>query len=148
MPGRVRTRRGAFLSDTDKFDAQFFAIPDDEAAQTDPKQRLLLEVAWEALEDAGLPLDGREERDLGVFVGLSAADYAAIQNRHYASVGHYTSVGVKCYMGANRLSYQFNLTGPSIVCDTACSTGMTALGIACDAIWAAAPGRRSVRPMT
>ncbi|MEX1256304.1 MAG: SDR family NAD(P)-dependent oxidoreductase [Gemmatimonadota bacterium] len=133
--GRIRTQRGAFLKDTDKFDALFFSIPEDQAAQSDPKHRMLLEVAWEALEDAGYPVDGVTERRMGVYVGLSGNDYSTIQHRHGSTIGAYTAADGKHYMGANRLSYHFNFTGPSISCDAACATGATALALACQSIW-------------
>lgn len=134
-PGRTRTRRAAFIEGYDRFDNEFFGIPRDQAAQTDPKQRLLLQVAWEALEDGGVVVDRSKPRDFGVFMGLSGNDYSAIQHGHTSSIGSYTAVGGKHYMGANRISHQFNFTGPSVACDAACATGATALALACESIW-------------
>jgi len=75
-PGRIYSRWGAFLEDVQGFDAEFFGISPREARRVDPQQRMLMEVAWEALEDAGIPPDGLAGSVTGVWVGISGHDYS------------------------------------------------------------------------
>jgi acyl transferase domain-containing protein/NADPH:quinone reductase-like Zn-dependent oxidoreductase/short-subunit dehydrogenase/acyl carrier protein len=136
-PGRSYTRRGGFLDQIDRFDAQFFGITPREASAADPQQRLLLEVAYEAIEDAGLTLSSLAGKRAGVHVGISAFDYAAVQffSRERATIDAYTNVGMALSIVANRLSYFFNLIGPSFVVDTACSSSLVATHLGCQSIW-------------
>ena len=131
------TRRGGFLDDIDKFDAEFFGINPREAAHADPQQRLLLEVAYEAVEDAGLTLATLSGRCAGVYVGISTWDYSFLQvkSEERASIGAYTNVGTALCIVANRLSYFFNLIGPSLAVDTACSSSLVATHLACRSLW-------------
>lgn len=96
----------------------------------DPQQRLLLQLAWEACEDAGLPPETLKGQAVGVFIGLSSADYAQTVLRHRDQVDMHTVTGLAASVSANRLSYFFDLTGPSLVVDTACSSGLVALYLA------------------
>ncbi|NDV85374.1 SDR family NAD(P)-dependent oxidoreductase [Aurantimonas aggregata] len=124
---------GGFLDNVDRFDAAHFKISPVEAERMDPQQRLLLETAWRALEDAGLtPQD--LPRDTGVFVGISALDYAALWRAEGLPVDGYLATGNSLAMAANRLSHQFDLGGPSQAVDTACSSSLIALLRARDAL--------------
>src|SRR5260370_2593196 len=120
----------------DQFDPQFFGISPREAPYVDPQHRLLLETAWEAIEDAGLVLDFDRGTDLGVFVGISHNDYQGIQSSSFDhfSIGPYTPTGSAHSIAANRISYCFNLHGPSVAMDTACSSALTAVHAACEHI--------------
>jgi acyl transferase domain-containing protein/acyl carrier protein len=134
--GRSYTRSGGFIDGFDEFDASFFGISPREAACMDPQQRWLLEVAWEALEDAGLPPERLAGSDTGVFVGLFVRDYEQLQlsavNREI--IDAHTGVGVSMGIAANRISYAYNLLGPSLTVDTACSSAMVALHLACQSL--------------
>jgi acyl transferase domain-containing protein/NADPH:quinone reductase-like Zn-dependent oxidoreductase/SAM-dependent methyltransferase/acyl carrier protein len=134
--GKSITRRGGFLDGIDQFDPQFFGISPREAPFVDPQHRLLLETAWEAIEDAGLVLDFEKGTDLGVFVGISHNDYQVIQGTPWDSRGisPHSPTGSAHSIAANRISYCLNLRGPSIAMDTACSSALTAVYAACEHI--------------
>jgi acyl transferase domain-containing protein/NADPH:quinone reductase-like Zn-dependent oxidoreductase/SAM-dependent methyltransferase/acyl carrier protein len=136
-PGRAYARWGGFLEDVDQFDARFFGISPREAAKADPQQRLLLEVAYEALEDAGIPQERIAGSTGGVFVGISSYDYGGMQYRENerSGIDAYTNVGAALCIAANRISYLFDLRGPSLAVDTACSSSLVAAHLACQSIW-------------
>jgi acyl transferase domain-containing protein/acyl carrier protein len=136
-PGKANTRWGGFLEQVDQFDAQFFQISPREAALMDPQQRLLLEVCWEALEDGGQVPQRLTGSRTGVFMGAFTLDYKVLQfsesNRHL--VDSHTATGAMMTLVANRLSYVFDLRGPSVALDTACSSSLVAVHLACQSIW-------------
>jgi len=134
LPGKSIAKRGGFIDGIDQFDPQFFGISPREAPYIDPQQRLLLETAWEAMEDAGLVLDLHNGSEVGVFVGVSHNDYQSIQGGggDRSRISAHTPTGHAHSIAANRISYCFNLTGPSIAMDTACSAALTAVHIACE----------------
>ncbi len=138
IAGKSIARRGGFIDEIDQFDPQFFGISPREAPYVDPQHRLLLETAWEAIEDAGLVLDFEHGTDLGVFVGISHNDYQGIQSTSFDhfSIGPHTPTGSAHSIAANRISYCLNLRGPSVAMDTACSSALTAIHTACEHIWA------------
>lgn len=125
--GRITSRAGGFLADVSGFDPAFFRISPREAAQIDPQQRLLLELAWEGLEDAGIPAGALAGTATGVFIGISANDYAALQWPNPAGATAYTNAGGALSIASNRISYAFDLKGPSLSIDTACSSSLVAL---------------------
>ncbi|WP_030163574.1 type I polyketide synthase [Spirillospora albida] len=128
------TRLGGFLDDVAGFDAQFFGITPREAAVMDPQQRLVLEVAWEAFEHAGLgPASLRGSRT-GVFVGVSAPEYAAFTASDLVSLEPFTATGAALSIIANRLSYLLDLRGPSMIVDTACSSSLVSTHLAVRAL--------------
>src|ERR1700736_5752855 len=136
LPGKSIARRGGFLQEIDQFDPQFFGISPREAPYVDPQHRLILETAWEAIEDAGLGLDLERGTDLGVFVGISHNDYQGIQGTPFdhSGIGPHSPTGCAHSIAANRISYCFNLRGPSVAMDTACSSALTAVHAACEHI--------------
>jgi acyl transferase domain-containing protein len=138
LAGKSIAKRGGFVEGLEQFDPQFFGISPREASHIDPQQRLLLETAWEAMEDAGLVLDLEKGTDLGVFVGVSHNDYQIIQGTPWDSTGitAHSPTGTAHSIAANRISYCFNLRGPSVAMDTACSSALTAVHAACEHIWA------------
>lgn len=135
-PGKMYTRRAAFLGPVDGFDPVFFGISPREAAAIDPQHRLLLEVCWEALESAGLAPDRRAETRTGVFLGLMTADYTRLQiesgDADHADA--YTGIGGDASFAAGRLSYLLGLQGPSMTVATACSSSLVALHLACESL--------------
>lgn len=130
----VQNYRGGFLEDIDRFDAAFFGISSREAKNIDPQQRWLLEVAWEALENAGQAPTHLSGSQTGVFVGISNNDYARKLLNHPSQVDTYVSTGNALGIAANRLSYVLNLKGPSLAVDTACSSSLVALHFACQSL--------------
>ncbi|HEU4726518.1 MAG TPA: SDR family NAD(P)-dependent oxidoreductase, partial [Kofleriaceae bacterium] len=132
--GKTTTRWGGFLSGVDQFDPQFFGISPREASRMDPQQRLLAEVAWEAMEDAGLVPERLAGSPTGVFVGIATGDYGHLQFERLSQIDAYTGTGNAFSIAANRLSYLFDLRGPSMAIDTACSSSLVAVHQACAAI--------------
>ncbi|MFD3539099.1 type I polyketide synthase [Streptomyces sp. NPDC058662] len=127
--------RGGFLDGVDTFDAPFFGISPREAAAMDPQQRLVLELAWEALEDAGiLPATLRGSRT-SVFVGTLRDDYTNLLYLHGAeAVTQHTMTGVNRGVIANRVSYYLGLHGPSMTVDAAQSSSLVAVHLACESL--------------
>ncbi|HEX2494736.1 MAG TPA: type I polyketide synthase, partial [Steroidobacter sp.] len=136
-PGRMNTRWGGFLDQIDRFDAQFFGITPREAEPADPQQRLLLEVAYHAVEDAGLTLAALANKRASVYIGICSWDYSILQLMPEArpAIDAYTNVGSSLCIAANRISYFFNLVGPSLAVDTACSSSLVATHLGCRSIW-------------
>ncbi|GHH83875.1 hypothetical protein GCM10018793_47030 [Streptomyces sulfonofaciens] len=134
--GAAPAAPGGFLADVDRFDAAFFGISPREAALLDPQQRLLLEVTWEALEHAGLSPDGLKGSDTGVFVGITGQDYAQqqIQSIAAADLEAYTLTGGISAFTAGRISYTLGLHGASLTLDTACSSALVAVHLACQSL--------------
>ncbi len=135
-PGHIATRAGGFLGPVNGFDAGFFGIAPREAQGMDPQQRLLLEVAWEALEHAGQAPDRLEGSRTGVYVGVTASDYAYLQlmsGDRALLDAHFTS-GMAHSIVSGRLSYLLGLQGPSLTLDTACSSSLVAVHLACQAL--------------
>src|SRR5437762_225760 len=105
-PGKTPARRGGFIADIAAFDPAFFGISPREAAVMDPQQRMLLETAWRALEDAGLQIDKLPGSDTGVFIGISHSDYHGIQKFGRPDIDLHTSTGGALSIAANRLSHR------------------------------------------
>ena len=123
---------GGFVDGIDRFDAAFFNISPREARHIDPQQRILLELAWEALEDARIPPARLEGRPVGVYMGIFLDEYWDLQRYAApAQVGMHTNTGGTLSIAANRISYFLDLKGPSIAVDTACSSSLTAVHLAC-----------------
>ncbi|MGA4029588.1 amino acid adenylation domain-containing protein, partial [Ralstonia nicotianae] len=132
LPSQVRL--GGFLDRVDAFDAAFFSISPLEAARMDPQQRLALEVAWQALEDAGIAASGLAGSTTGVFIGISTHDYENLQDRAGSELSVYSATGNAGSIVANRLSYCLDLRGPSLAIDTACSSSLVAVHAACQSL--------------
>jgi acyl transferase domain-containing protein len=133
-PGKMCTRYGGFLERIDEFDNHFFTISDREAARIDPQQRILLELGWEALEDAGLPPSKLRGANVGVFVGISLSDYGMMLSSDLRQTDAHSATGTSLCLAANRLSFAFGFQGPSLVLDTACSSSLVAIHLACQNI--------------
>ena len=133
-PGKAYTWAAGVLSDIWSFDPGAFGISPREAEQMDPQQRLLLELVWEALEDAGIPPSSLAGDEVGVFVGASAQDYGNSKLFDIASGDQYFATGNTLSLISNRISYIYDLRGPSFTVDTACSSSLVALNEAVAAI--------------
>jgi len=133
-PGKMITRWGGFVHDVDQFDPNFFGLSLREAQRMDPQQRLVLEVAWEALEDAGLVPAKLAGSQTGVFIGISHSDHNRILYRDLFGIDGYNGPDTYLCIAANRLSYLLNLQGPSMAIDTACSSSLVAVHLACQSL--------------
>ena len=136
VPGKINTRRAAFLDDVRRFDAAFFDITPREAIRMDPQQRIFLETAWHALEDAGLPKATLAGTDTGIFVGVhsQSVDYQTMQFEDLASVDAYSATGTAHDMIAGRLAYWLDFHGPAVAVNTACSSSLLAAHFACQSL--------------
>jgi acyl transferase domain-containing protein/acyl-CoA synthetase (AMP-forming)/AMP-acid ligase II/acyl carrier protein len=135
--GKMSTRWGGFLPGIDQFDPHFFGISPREAASMDPQQRVLLEVAWEALECAGQPPEQLAGTRTGVFIGIGGFDYSNViinYKDHLQVMNAYLGTGIAHSIAANRISYLLDLRGPSMAIDTACSSSLVAIHMACDSL--------------
>ncbi|WP_121825340.1 type I polyketide synthase [Streptomyces rapamycinicus] len=129
-----RVRRGGFLDHPDRFDAGFFRISPREATAMDPQQRLMLELGWEALEDAGIVPDLAAAGRTGVYLGAFSDDYATLFHRGPHEAGEHTLTGLSRGIVANRISYVLGLSGPSLVVDTGQSSSLVAVHLACQSL--------------
>lgn len=135
-PDRIASRTGGFLGDVAGFDASFFGISPREAEQMDPQQRLLLELAWECFERAGIPAGRLAGQAVGVYVGAYnlSIDYQLMQLGQPGGLAPHGSTGAAHSILANRISYAFDLRGPSMAIDTACSSSLVAVHQACQSL--------------
>ncbi|SPM37844.1 polyketide synthase [Mycobacterium numidiamassiliense] len=138
VAGTICNREGGFLSGwkPQEFDAEFFAIPPREAAAMDPQQRLFLEVAWEALEDAGIPPQAIHGTQTSVFVGVTAYDYMLTLSAgaRPEELDAYVLTGNSANFAAGRTAYLLGARGPAVVLDTACSSSLVAIHLACQSL--------------
>lgn len=133
-PGKTYARHGGFLKDVDLFDAEFFGITPREAESMDPQHRMLLELTWEALEDAGIPATSLAGTRTGVFIGLCNSDYGRMLMEDRDDIDAYSSFGLAGSIAAGRISYFLDSKGPSMVVDTACSSALSAVHLACKSL--------------
>src|SRR5687768_15504632 len=130
-PGTAYTRSAGSLGEMSGFDAAFFGISPREAARLDPQQRLLLELTWEAFENAGIAPSSVRGSRASVHIGFSGSDYGQRALDDMASVDAFSMTGIAGSIAANRISYFFDLRGPSMALDTACSSSLVAFHQAC-----------------
>ncbi len=133
-PGTSYTFAAGSIGDVAGFDAGFFGVSPREAEQMDPQQRVLLEMTLEAFEQAGVPPSSMRGSRCGVYVGLSSVDYAYRRADDLGAIDATTMTGNAGSIAANRLSYVFDLRGPSMTIDTACSSSLVAFHQACQSI--------------
>ncbi len=133
-PGRVNTRHAGFIDDPECFDHEFFGIAPAEAKAMDIQQRMVLQAAWRALENAGIDPKALRGSDTGVFVGVMSSDWGALHLTDYAGMSAQRGVGNGYCLIANRISYHLDLRGPSIAVDTACSSSLVAVHMAVGAL--------------
>ncbi|MDB6171653.1 MAG: Oxidoreductase, short chain dehydrogenase/reductase family [Chthoniobacteraceae bacterium] len=135
--GKIKSTHGGFIRGIDEFDAEFFGYFPAEASRIDPQQRMLLEVTHEAMEDAGLRRERLAGSRTAVFIGAFLYDYLCMQTdaSQRNQISPDGAMGVALCGLSNRISYEFNLKGPSLTLDTACSSSLTAIHLACRSIW-------------
>lgn len=133
-PGKSYTFSAGVIEDISGFDAAFFGISPREAEQMDPQQRLLLELAWEAFEDADYAPQSMAGRNCAVYVGIASHDYGDRSLDDLSAIDPYSATGNTGSIASNRISYVFDLRGPSMSVDTACSSSLVALHQACQAL--------------
>ncbi|GMF78057.1 unnamed protein product [Aspergillus oryzae] len=133
---QISTRGANFLNqDISRFDAAFFSINAAEAEAMDPQQRLILETVYHAFENAGMTLSQASWSKTCVYTGSFSHDYTFMQVKDPMALPKFHSTGTGMNMLSNRVSWFFNLTGPSATVDTACSSSLIALDLACKSIW-------------
>lgn len=134
-PGKTHNRRSGFIEGVDQFDWRTLRISPREAKFMDPQQRLLLEVTWEALEDAGLPLEEVAGSLTSVFMGVAGSDYWRLQSRDWSKLDGYAPTGNALTFTANRVSFVFDLRGPSFASDAGCASSVVTTYYACQSLW-------------
>ena len=133
-PGKMNTRWGGFIDGIEYFDNHFFGISDREASRVDPQQRILLELSWEALEDAGLPPSSLRGSKTGVFIGIGHSEYGILQSTDLSLTDAFVGTGTAPCIAANRISFSFDFSAPSVAVDTACSSALVAVHLACQSL--------------
>ena len=134
-PVDIKSRRGYFLNeDVRLFDNSFFGISSLEAARMDPQQCKLLEIAFECFQNAGYSMNAMAGKNVGCFVGNFTNDYQMMQIKDAESLNRYSATGFGPTLLANRISHVFDLHGPSVAIDTACSSSIYSLHMACSAL--------------
>src|SRR5262249_8528691 len=132
--GKMSSRWGGFLDDIDRFDGDFFGLVPREIERMDPQHRILLEVAWHALENAAIAPDELSGSRTGVFVGISTSDYFELQLRDTAGLDAYSGTGNAHTFAAGRLCHLLNLHGPALAIDTVCSSSLVATHLAINSL--------------
>jgi phthiocerol/phenolphthiocerol synthesis type-I polyketide synthase D len=130
VPGRMASKWGAFLPDVAGFDADFFGISPREAEAMDPQQRVLLEVAWEALDHAGMPADQLRETRAAVMIGVYYTEYQGISAANPDDIDAYCATGNAHSITVGRIAYLLGLRGPAVAVDTACSSSLVSVHLA------------------
>jgi natural product biosynthesis luciferase-like monooxygenase protein len=134
MSGKTVSRWGGFLDRVDYFDPEFFEMAESDVGRIDPHQKLVLEVAWESLENAGIVPATLAGSQTGVFIGMSQSDHNRLLYQDVSNIKPNDGPNTYLCLAANRLSYFLNIQGPSLVIDTACSSSLVALHYACQSL--------------
>jgi acyl transferase domain-containing protein/NADP-dependent 3-hydroxy acid dehydrogenase YdfG/acyl carrier protein len=132
-PGKIYSPRAAFVDGVDQFAADFFDVSPREASSMDPQHRLLLELSWEAFEDAAIPPESLISNQCGVFVGIGQNDYSMRKN-NIEDIDVFDGIGNGFCFAAGRIAHSFALNGPTMSIDTACSSSLVSLHMACQSL--------------
>ncbi len=134
--GKIYASRGGIIENIEGFDASFFKISPAEAKMMDPQHRVLLELAWETLENSNILPEKLYDQLTGVFIGISSVDYLSqiSKNVHEKEFNGYLASGNTSSTASGRISYHLGLKGPCMVMDTACSSSLTAIHQACNSL--------------
>ncbi|KAG7053867.1 beta-ketoacyl synthase domain-containing protein [Colletotrichum scovillei] len=133
--GSIQPRHAHFLKQDFKvFDAPFFSVTPKEAKAMDPTHRMLLEATYEGFENAGLRLEDVSGTQTSCYIGTFTGDFPNLQARDNEGPSIYHATGLSSSLASNRLSWFYNLRGPSMTIDTACSSSLTAFHLACQSI--------------
>src|SRR5215213_1641412 len=133
-PGRMSSKWGGFLPDVAGFDADFFGISPREAEAMDPQQRLMLEVAWEALEHAGIAPDNLAGFRAAVMMGVYYTEYQGISAMNPDRIDAYSATGNAHAVAVGRIAYLLGLRGPAVAVDSACSSSLVSVHLACQSL--------------
>jgi phthiocerol/phenolphthiocerol synthesis type-I polyketide synthase D len=133
-PGRMASKWGGFLPDVDGFDAEYFGISPREAEAMDPQQRVMLEVAWEALEHAGIATEDLSGVRAAVMMGVYYTEYQGISAANPDSIDAYSATGNAHSVGVGRIAYLLGLRGPAVAVDSACSSSLVTVHLACQSL--------------
>ncbi|MEV8545957.1 type I polyketide synthase [Streptomyces sp. NPDC051572] len=133
-PGRATTRWGGYIDGVDRFDPQFFGLSPREAVDMDPQQRLMLELAWTALEDYGTDPSALRGSRTGVFAAALWNDYARLSGRDLHAIRQHTATGEDLSIISARICHTLGLRGPGIGITTACSGALVAVHLACQSL--------------
>ncbi|MCR8993902.1 type I polyketide synthase [Brevibacillus laterosporus] len=131
---KTDSKWGGFIDDVDAFDPSFFGISATEAETMDPQQRIMLELSWSCLEDAGVCPSKVSGNKVGVYMGVFNFDYKELQEKNSRTIETYYSTGTAAAVVANRISHCFNLKGPSIALDGSCSSSLNAIHLAAQSL--------------
>jgi len=132
---KTNQHHASFLENIHDFDPLFFNISPAEATEMNPSQKLLLELVWETIEDSSIHYDDIRGHKIGVYVGNIWNDFEHLRKHKNANVTSHSAIGQSSNIIANRVSFNYGFTGPSLVVDTGCSSSLVALHLACQSLW-------------
>ncbi|GHN02507.1 polyketide synthase [Cytophagales bacterium WSM2-2] len=132
---KTNQRHASFLKNIHDFDPLFFNISPAEATEMNPSQKLMLELVWEAIENSSIAYKKMQGTKTGVYVGNIWNDFEHLRKRKNANATSHSAVGQSSNIIANRVSFSYGFTGPSLVVDTGCSSSLVALHLACQSLW-------------
>ncbi|ELR73055.1 Malonyl CoA-acyl carrier protein transacylase [Fulvivirga imtechensis AK7] len=132
---KTHQRHSSMLKHIDDFDPLFFNISPAEAAEMSPSQKLMMELVWECIENSNTAFDHISGKKVGVYVGNIWSDFEHLRKHKYAEVTSHSAVGQSANIIANRISFFYGFSGPSLVVDTGCSSSLVALHLACQSLW-------------
>jgi len=141
VPGRISSRRAGFLDHLELFDPQAFGLSPRDAVGMEPQQRLACEVVWDALEDAGIPVESLQGERVAVMFGHMAEDYSREQiavlgeDRFRRNIDVWAAGGISRAVLSGRISFLLGVQGPSFTVDTACSSSLLTVHLACQSLW-------------